>query len=145
MFRGNHPTRVDEKGRLKLPSDFKRIVEEQYGAKFYLTSEDGRAAQIWPMSEWEKKEAQLALIPDMDPLKKKLMVRLNAYGREVEMDGQGRILIHPRLREKANLSDDVMVLGQYKYLEVINLEAHEKSLEMDWTDEERTKLAGYGV
>ncbi len=40
MFRGNHPTRVDEKGRLKVPAEFKRHIEEKYGTKFYITSEE---------------------------------------------------------------------------------------------------------
>ena len=38
MFRGNNPTRVDEKGRLKLPAEFKRQVEEEYGPQFYITA-----------------------------------------------------------------------------------------------------------
>jgi MraZ protein len=42
MFRGNHPTRVDEKGRLKLPAEFKRRVDEVYGPLFYITSMDGK-------------------------------------------------------------------------------------------------------
>ena len=46
MFRGNHPTRVDEKGRLKIPADFKRRVDERYGTQFYITSMDGERAEI---------------------------------------------------------------------------------------------------
>jgi MraZ protein len=53
MFRGNHPTRVDEKGRLKLPAEFKRLVDERYGTQFYITSKDGRRAEIYPLSEWQ--------------------------------------------------------------------------------------------
>ena len=45
MFRGNHPTRVDEKGRLKVPAEFKRTVDEKYGAQFYITSATGRVAR----------------------------------------------------------------------------------------------------
>ncbi|HEV8524172.1 MAG TPA: division/cell wall cluster transcriptional repressor MraZ, partial [Terriglobales bacterium] len=42
MFRGNHPTRVDEKGRLKVPAEFKRVIDEKYaGNEFYITSLDG--------------------------------------------------------------------------------------------------------
>ena len=48
MFRGNAPTRVDEKGRLKVPAEFKRVVEEKYGRKFYITSLDGRVAHVYP-------------------------------------------------------------------------------------------------
>ena len=46
MFRGNHPTRVDEKSRLKIPAEFKRVIDEKYGQKFYITSLDGSIAQL---------------------------------------------------------------------------------------------------
>ncbi len=50
MFRGTQEAKVDEKGRLKLPADFARvIVEKNYGAIFFVTSRDGRKAEIWPM------------------------------------------------------------------------------------------------
>ena len=48
-FLGNHQARVDDKFRLKLPAEFKRIVDEIYGPEFYITSETGRRAQIFPM------------------------------------------------------------------------------------------------
>src|SRR5216683_2786275 len=46
MFRGNHPTRVDEKGRLKIPAEFKRVIDEKYGQQFYITSLDGKVASV---------------------------------------------------------------------------------------------------
>jgi MraZ protein len=46
MFRGNHPARVDEKGRLKIPAEFKGRVDEIYGNHFYITSKDGKRAEI---------------------------------------------------------------------------------------------------
>ena len=68
MFRGNHPTRVDEKGRLKLPAEFKRRVDELYGPQFYITSMDGKRAQVYPLKEWEQIEASLAKMSPMDPV-----------------------------------------------------------------------------
>src|SRR5437868_6913526 len=54
MFRGNHPARVDEKGRLKVPAEFKRQVDEKYGAEFYITSRDGKVAESYPVEEWRR-------------------------------------------------------------------------------------------
>ena len=99
MFRGNHPTRVDEKGRLKLPAEFKRRVDELYGPQFFITSKDGRRAEIWPLKEWEKIEAQLARLSPMDPVRKKFLDVTNYYGQMVEMDAQGRLLLPQLLRE----------------------------------------------
>ena len=55
-FRGNNPTRIDEKGRLKMPADLKRRIDEVYGRRFYITSRTGERAEIYPMREWEKIE-----------------------------------------------------------------------------------------
>ncbi len=54
MFRGNHPTRVDEKGRLKVPAEFKRVIDEKYGQQFYITSLDGRVAQVYPFESYHQ-------------------------------------------------------------------------------------------
>src|SRR6266705_2846199 len=105
MFRGNHPTRVDEKGRLKVPAEFKRVIDEKYGAQFYITSLDGKVAQLYPFEEWER-------------IKKKFLSRVNYYGQVVELDGQGRLLIPQLLRESAEIKGEVAVTGNLTYLEV---------------------------
>ena|SRR5256885_13688613 len=93
MFRGNHPARVDEKGRLKVPAEFKRTIEEKYGAEFYITSQDGKVAQIFPVEEWRKIEEKLARLSNFNPSKKRFLNKVNYYGQMVEMDGQGRVLL----------------------------------------------------
>ena len=122
MFRGNHPTRVDEKGRLKLPADYKRRVDEVYGPQFYITSLDGKRAQIHPLKEWEKIEAQMAKLSSMDPVRKKFLDVTNYYGQMAEMDAQGRLLIPQKLRELAKVTGDVNVMGSQTLLEVVNAE-----------------------
>ena len=67
MFRGNHQTRVDEKFRLKMPAEFKRMVDEEYGPVFYITSQDGRRAQLWPMKVWEAYEAKIVQLEETRP------------------------------------------------------------------------------
>ena len=146
MFRGNHPTRVDEKGRLKLPADFKRLVEERYGTQFFITSKTGRSAEIYPLPEWEKIEAKLALIPSMNTAKKKFLDRVNYYGQMTEMDAQGRVLLPQILRESARLDGDVAVIGQQLYLEVENREQLEKRIETEpFTDEDSQTMANFGI
>ena len=86
MFRGNHPTRVDEKGRLKIPAEFKRVIDEKYGTQFYITSLDGKVAQVYPFEEWERIEQKLAGLSTFNPTKKKFLDRVNYYGQVVEMD-----------------------------------------------------------
>jgi MraZ protein len=146
MFRGNHPTRVDEKGRLKLPAEFKRLVDEQYGAQFYITSKDGRSAEIYPLQEWQKIEEKLAGIPSLNPAKKKFLNRVNYYGQMSEMDGQGRVLLPQILRETAKLAGDVVVFGVQTYLEVANHDEFKQSMDSDpLTAEDQQTLANFGL
>jgi MraZ protein len=146
MFRGNHPTRVDEKGRLKVPAEFKRVIDEKYAQKFYITSLDGSIAQVYPFEEWGRIEQKLAALSTYNPTKKKFLTRANYYGQVVEMDGQGRLLIPQILRESAQIRGEVAVLGNLTYLEVRNLEALQKEIdEQAFTDDDTSTLDKLGI
>ena len=146
MFRGNHPTRVDEKGRLKVPAEFKRVIDEKYAQRFYITSLDGKVAQIYPFEEWERIEQKLASLSTFNPTKKKFLNRVNYYGQVVEMDGQGRLLVPQILRESAQIRGEVAVLGNLTYLEVRNMEAFRTEIEEQaFTDEDIKTLDDLGI
>jgi MraZ protein len=146
MFRGNHPARVDEKGRLKLPAEFKRRIDEEYGEQFYITSKDGKVAEIHPLKEWEKFEEKLAAIPNFNPAKKKLLDRLNYFGQVARMDEQGRVLLPQILREQAKVTGDVVVFGMQTYLEVANHDSFRQNMEANpLTEEDQHALAGFGL
>jgi MraZ protein len=145
MFRGNHPTRVDEKGRLKLPAAYKRLVDETYEAKdFYITSLDGKRAELYPLKEWEKVEAKILAIPSMNPLRKRLLELRSYWGQSASMDDQGRLLIHPLLREAAKVTGEVVVFGMLTYLEVANHEGFKAEL-APLSDAEQMALSEFGL
>ncbi len=146
MFRGNHPARVDDKGRLKLPAEFKSLIDEQHGGQFYITSKDGKVAEIHPLKEWEKFEEKLALIPNFNPAKKKLLDRLNYYGQMTKMDDQGRVLLPQILRGEAKLAGDVVVFGMQRYLEVANHEMFKQNMDLNpLTEADQQALAEFGL
>jgi MraZ protein len=146
MFRGNHPTRVDEKGRLKVPAEFKRVIDEKYGQQFYITSLDGKVAQVYPFEEWERIEQKLAGLSTFNPTKKKFLDRVNYYGQVVEMDGQGRLLIPQILRDSAQVKGEVAVLGNPTSLIVRNLETFRKEIEeQSFTPEDENTLDELGI
>ena len=146
MFRGNHPTRMAEKGRLKVPAEFKRVIDEKYGLKFYITSLDGKVAQLYPFEEWERIEQKLASLSTFNPTKKKFLSRVNFYGQEVEMDGQGRLLIPQLLRQSADIKGEVAVMGNLTYLEVRNIEALQTQIvEEQFTTEDEETLNKLGI
>jgi MraZ protein len=146
MFRGNHPTRVDEKGRLKVPAEFKRVIDEKYGQQFYITSLDGKVAQVYPFEEWERIEQKLAALSNFNPTKKKFLDRTNYYGQQVEMDGQGRLLLPQLLREAGQIKGEVAVLGNLTFLTVRNLELFKREIEEEkFTPDDEKTLDELGI
>src|ERR1700758_3565938 len=146
MFRGNHPARVDEKGRLKIPAEFKRVIDEKYGQQYYITSLDGDVAQVYPFEEWERIEQKLAGLSTFNPTKKKFLSKVNYWGQVVEMDGQGRLLLPQLLREAARLKGEVAVTGYQSYLEVRNLEAYQRKMQDEkFTPEDEKTLDELGI
>jgi MraZ protein len=147
MFRGNCPTRLDEKGRLKMPADFKREIDEKYGAQFYITSTDGKIAQIYPLEAWERKEQKIATQPSMNPALRKFLDTTSYYGQVVEMDTQGRLLLPTTLRDKAGLKNiEVSVVGKLERLDLRVAEEFRKQVEENpITPEDEDALAQLGI
>jgi len=145
-LRGSFTARVDDKGRLKLPTLFKSRVEAQYGNSLFVTSVNGESVLVYPMPVWEALEERLKTIPGSDPVKVDFMLRVNFYGQPTEFDGQGRVVIQPRLRESAAMAGDVHVVGRSDYLELWNFERIKAKLDnKPFTDEQARVLAQYGV
>jgi MraZ protein len=146
MLRGNYTARIDSKGRLKVPTLFRRYVEEKYGSAVYLTSLTGECVRIYPMQEWEAIEQRLSLLPSMDPARRKFLDRTNYYGQQSSMDTQGRVLIHPLLRKSAAVVGDVAVLGYLSYLEVWELDKFQQRLLSDpYSEEDEAAIARLGI
>jgi MraZ protein len=142
MFRGNHPAKIDEKGRLKLPSAFKQMTDAANVTQFYITSTDGKSAEIWPLPEWEKREQLLAEFSTLDDAVQKYITLTSYYGQQVELDSQARLLLPQILRTAAKLDADVAVFGKMTYLEVQNREIFERSLPAnELTAEDRRAMA----
>src|SRR5580658_4619012 len=105
MFRGNHPAKVDEKGRLKLPAAFKQLVDAQNVSQFYITSSDGAKAEIWPLPAWEKVEAKLAEFSIMNDAVEKYLSLTSYYGQQVEIDN---IEVHNQAAFEASLTANTL-------------------------------------
>jgi len=127
VFRGSYSAKVDEKGRLKVPSAFKQLLDAANVTQFYITSTDGKSAQIWPLPEWEKQEILLADYT-LDAEVRKYIDLTSFFGQQVEMDNQARVLLPQRLREGGKLDAEVTVLGKLLFLDVQNEKALEERL-----------------
>jgi MraZ protein len=146
MLRGNYPATVDGKGRLKIPTAFKTLLDENYGPDFYLTSLDGQSVRVYPFSVWREIEEKLAVLPSMNKAKKKFLDRANYWGQAARMDAQGRILIPSLLREAAVMKGEVAVIGYLNYLDVWNMERFREQMEQNpFTDDDQQTLSDLGI
>jgi MraZ protein len=146
MFRGSATAKIDDKGRLKVPTEFRRIIEERWGNEVFLTSVHGHSALIYPIPVWEAHEAKLAALPSSDPVKARYLERVNYYGQQSRMDVQGRLVVSAILRERAGLSGEVVVSARLDHLEVWDAERLRRRFdEQPFSDEEWRYLSERGV
>ena len=128
VLMGHAPARIDEKGRLKIPANFRKIIEERYGPDCFITSTDGERAVVYPMAVWFDYQARLAKVPSSSVAKTKLLERVNYFGQVGTIDAQGRVLVPAVLREVAGIADDVVVIGNQDHLIVWNEDKIQKRL-----------------
>ena len=146
MLRGNSPAKIDDKGRLKVPNGFRAAIQEEHGRELFVTSLSGASVRIYPMPVWMEIERRLAQMPSTHPARMKFLDRVNFFGQVAEIDAQGRVLIHPRLRESALMTGEVDVLGHQTFLEVWNHDRIVAKLTRDpLTNDELKALADFGI
>ncbi len=146
MLRGNHPARVDEKGRLKVPNGFRALVEAQYGPELFVTSVTGEYVRLYPMAVWLEIERKLQSVPSTNPSKARFLDRVNFFGQVAAMDKQGRVLIPQLLRDSAAMAGEVSVLGLHNHLEVWNQKRFVERLKKEpFTDEDGKVLSEFGI
>ncbi len=145
-LRGSSPTRIDDKGRLKVPTMFRGVIQDHHGADVFVTSLTGECVRIYPLATWLEIERKLLQIPGSLPARLKYLDRVNYYGQTGELDAQGRVVIPAHLRESASIVGDVRVFGRIDHLEVWNQERFLQKLHREpWTDEDGLGLAAHGI
>lgn len=134
---GNPTSKLDERGRLKMPAEFKTFTERKYGKgfnAFYITSMDGESAEIYPMPVWLERQRKIFAMPQSNPARRILLARYNLYGDRADMDPQGRMQIPEELRSKAELTGEVKVSGEGSFIRLTSL----KKLRLKAESEELT-------
>jgi MraZ protein len=146
VLRGNYAAKIDDKGRLKVPNAFRTLVEGTHGKDLFVTSLTGEYVRIYPMPVWLALEEKLAKVPSTHPARLKYLDRVNYFGQTAELDTQGRVLIHQRLRDSAGMTGEVDVFGQYDYLDVWNHERFTAKLQREpFTDDDARALSEFGI
>lgn len=119
MFLGEFVHVIDGKGRLTVPAKFRTDLD----TTLVVTRGIDRCLALYPTPQWEQLAAQVSELPLTDRQARAFRRLIFANASDVSPDGQGRILIPPRLREYAGLDGEVVVVGLNTHIELWSPEA----------------------
>jgi MraZ protein len=112
MFRGANKLTLDVKGRLAMPTRYRERLAERCGGKLVVTVDKDQCLLIYPFPDWEDIERKLMKLPSLNVQARRLQRLMVGHATELDLDGNGRILLPPTLREYGLLTRDVMLIGQ---------------------------------
>lgn len=117
MFRSRYEHSLDDKGRLSIPAKYRELLQQRGQTVLFLAELDG-CVQAFPMDEWRRIEEKLLAEGTMKRNVQTLLRLVSSSGVEAPLDAQGRILIPPPMRESADLSRGVIVIGMLSRFEI---------------------------
>ena len=134
MFRGLNAINLDEKGRLAVPMRYRdRLVTDCKGQLVLTIDTEASCLLLYPLPEWEIIEAKIQALPSFNPVARRIQRLLMGHATEIEMDGNGRLLLPTLLRDYAKLDKRIMLVGQGKKFELWD--------ELQWHSGRETWLA----
>ncbi len=116
--RGVSNLNLDTKGRMSFPSRFRDRLMSFCEGEVVVTADPERCLLVYPLPEWEEVENKLMALPTQNAHARSLQRLYLGYATEAQLDGSGRILLPPPLREFAGLDKHVVLVGQGKRFEL---------------------------
>ena len=116
---------------MAMPARHRERLLENCGGRLVVTVDRDHCLLVYPLPEWEIIEAKLIQLPSLNKQARLLQRLLMGYATELEMDGQGRILLPAKLREFAGLTKKTVLIGQGKKLEIWDEDTWDESQE-EW-------------
>lgn len=119
MFRGVHYINLDAKGRMAMPTKYRDALNTSDDGQLIATIDiQTRCLLIYPLSEWEDIEQKLQKLPSLNAGTRRLKRLMLGHASELELDGNGRILLPSVLRDYANLEKKLVLAGQGEKFEL---------------------------
>ena len=115
VFQGASSLSLDAKGRLSVPTRHRDVLSATAAGLLTITKHPHGCLWVFPRPEWEKFRAGIAAMPQSAQWVKRFFL---GNAMDVEMDGTGRVLVSPELREAAGLGKDVWLMGMGSYFEL---------------------------
>lgn len=119
MFRGITSVNMDAKGRLALPVRYRDALVTRCAGRVVLTVDPReRCLLLYPQPDWETLQRKLEALPNIKSTPRLLQRMLIGHAMDVDLDGSGRLLVPPMLREFADLTKKLVLAGQGNKIEV---------------------------
>jgi MraZ protein len=119
VFRGVQHINMDAKGRLAMPARQREPLMEQCGGEIVVTIDtQSPCLTIYPMPAWQRIEEDLQNLPSLNPAVKRFQRLMLGYATDIQLDGNGRMLLPPSLRDYARLEKKLVLVGQGNKLEL---------------------------
>lgn len=132
LFRGINRINLDVKGRLAIPTRYRDRLRECCASELIVTVDPDRCLLVYPLPEWTQIEQVLMKLPTFNESARILQRLLVGHATEVQMDGQGRVLLPTPLREFAGLQKQTVMIGQGARFELWD--------ETRWTEKQESWL-----
>jgi MraZ protein len=137
-FRGQSIHRLDAKGRIRIPTRFREVLQAYYTDALIITTMK-ECLVAYPPEVWEKIETKALEFSQIRPQQRAFTRYFISGAVECQFDKQGRILISPLLRERAALNEEVLLAGMLTGFEIWNKESWDEH--MDWSKENYQQIA----
>jgi MraZ protein len=129
MFRGATSLNLDAKGRLTLPTKHREAMALECAGNLVVTAHPHRCLLVYPKPAWEPIQAKITALSSFDKQSSGLQRLLVGFAEDVALDGAGRLLVSPELRDFATLDKEVMLVGQGSHFELWSKAAWRAQLE----------------
>lgn len=119
MFRGINAVGLDAKGRMAMPARYREQLQQEGISQVVVTIDtESPCLLLYPFPEWEIIEKKLQVLPSFNRAARRIQRLLIGHATELDLDGSGRILLPPLLRDYAKLDKRIMLVGQGKKIEL---------------------------
>jgi len=135
LFLGEYDHSIDKKGRVAIPAR----LREAFGDIAVLSRGFEKCIMVYPLGEWNKVAEKLAALPITQSKVRRINRSTFSSAFRQDLDGQGRVLVPPQLRDYADINGEVVVVGVHNYLEIWSKENW--AVERAKLDEESWQLA----
>ena len=118
MFQGAAALNLDAKGRMAVPARHRDALVTAGEGRLVVTAHPHRCLLLYPQPAWEPIRAQILAAPSLQVESAMVRCLLVGFAEDVEMDGAGRLLISPSLRQYAGLEKEIWLIGQGRHFEI---------------------------